>query len=61
MLDHRDDAAIAPFFKLACGPHPEEELYDLSSDPDQLLNVAADPKYAERLESLRSELVIRLR
>lgn len=33
---------------------PAEELYDLNSDPDELNNLAADPKYAEALGYLRT-------
>jgi N-sulfoglucosamine sulfohydrolase len=35
---------------------PLEELYDLESDPNELKNVAADPKYAEVLKDLRERL-----
>ncbi|HEY7426596.1 MAG TPA: sulfatase [Gemmataceae bacterium] len=35
---------------------PLEELYDLENDPNELKNVAADPKYAEVLKDLRERL-----
>lgn len=35
---------------------PAEELYDLTKDPNELHNVAADPMQSERLNSLRAEL-----
>jgi N-sulfoglucosamine sulfohydrolase len=35
---------------------PREELYDLDKDPNELNNVAADPKYADVLADLRSRL-----
>lgn len=37
-------------------PRPEEELYDVVRDPDELHNLAADPKYAAALQKLRAEL-----
>lgn len=35
---------------------PAEELYDLTTDPQEQRNLAADPKYAPQLASLRAEL-----
>jgi N-sulfoglucosamine sulfohydrolase len=35
---------------------PREELYDLEKDPNELKNVASDPKYADVLKDLRSRL-----
>ena len=34
---------------------PAEELYDLSQDPWQMTNVAADSRYSERKAKLRAE------
>jgi arylsulfatase A-like enzyme len=33
---------------------PAEELFDLSQDPDEVVNLAGDPKYADTLASMRS-------
>ena len=35
---------------------PEEELYDLSSDPFEIHNLAGDPKHRDRLRALRARL-----
>jgi len=43
-------------YQLAFGKRPAEELYDLRSDPGQIENIAADPKYANVKRSLRSRL-----
>ncbi len=42
-------------------PGVPEELYDLSSDPDELHNVIADPKHIARLAGLRATLAAELR
>lgn len=34
----------------------EEELFDTATDPHELVNLAADPAYREKLEELRSEM-----
>ena len=35
---------------------PREELYDLSSDPNELKNLAADPAHGKALTDLRQRL-----
>jgi len=40
---------------------PEEELYDLRADPDQLRNVAADARHAATLVAMRKRLMSELR
>jgi N-sulfoglucosamine sulfohydrolase len=35
---------------------PKEELYDVESDPDEVRNLAADPKYAAVLAQLRAQV-----
>lgn len=37
-------------------PRPEEELYNLDSDPHELTNLAGDPAHQETLEQLRQTL-----
>jgi len=56
LLDRRDDPRIKPFFDLATGKRPAEELYDISKDPWTLRNVANEPEYA----SMRQKLAHRL-
>lgn len=36
--------------------HPAEELYDVEADPDELHNLAADPRYAKILKRYRREM-----
>ena len=47
----RDPAAAATVKRYI--EHPAEELYDLSSDPFELRNLAADPAQAARLTAMR--------
>jgi N-sulfoglucosamine sulfohydrolase len=49
-----DPAAAATVKRLA--ERPSEELYDINADPFELHNLAADPKQAGRLATLRAEL-----
>ena len=48
-------------FDLAFGLRPREELYDLGSDPHEVTNLAADPKYAKVREELNAKLMAELR
>ncbi|WP_137679826.1 sulfatase-like hydrolase/transferase [Aurantiacibacter suaedae] len=37
-------------------PRPEEELYDTWADPDEMANLAQDPRYVRELERMRDAL-----
>lgn len=52
----RDDPKIALLHQLCFGLRPAEELYDLSTDPDQMRNVAGEKAYAAAQAELRDEL-----
>lgn len=56
LLDRRDDPAIKPYFEMACAKRPEEELYDLATDPWQMKNVADSESYAEAKKAMRALL-----
>jgi len=42
LVDGRSDPTIAPFFQMAVGKRPAEELYDIKKDPGCVSNLAAD-------------------
>ena len=52
-----ESGALAPHQR-ACfiEPRPEEELYDVRSDPDELVNLAADSEYSVALGRMRRAL-----
>lgn len=57
VLSGDDEKHIIPkFFKLACEKRPAEELYDLSKDPNQLVNVAELPEHAATKRALIARL-----
>ena len=47
-------------FRLCFEKRPEHELYDVSKDPDQIHNLAADPAYKKQLTELQAKLDARL-
>lgn len=66
VLDHRAlmpnktaagiKSRLPTYYQLAFGKRPEEELYVLSNDPDELHNVAAEKKYHQTLLKFRQQL-----
>ena len=44
-------------YNYAFGKRPAEELYDLRNDPDEIINVADDPAYAEQKRALAARLM----
>ncbi len=50
------DPEIRPYYLMAYGRRPAEELFDIEKDPHQLRNIAADPATAE----VKQQLIWRL-
>jgi arylsulfatase A-like enzyme len=48
------------FWQLCFGKRPADELYDLDTDPDCVVNLAADPARADDMRRLREELFAEL-
>jgi N-sulfoglucosamine sulfohydrolase len=61
LLVHRNDPRVRPLYQLAFGKRPAEELYDLRRDPHPMRNVAAEPAYAQRRQTLATALTGHLR
>jgi len=53
------EGRLTPAAARSFGPKPPEELYDLDADPDNVVNLAADPARRAELERLRGTLVDR--
>ena len=61
MLKNRQDETVKPLFELAFGKRPAYELFDLEKDPEQMVNVADDPAYAQVKTDLESRLLAYLK
>jgi N-sulfoglucosamine sulfohydrolase len=56
LIAHRDEPLGRHYFDLAFGKNPGEELYDLRTDPEQMINLAEDLRF----ESIRERMATRL-
>ncbi len=56
LWQHRDDPAVKEQYDLCFAKRPQVELYDVRNDPDQIRNVADDPKFAKVREELHGRL-----
>lgn len=59
LMTHKD--SHKKYFDYAFAARPQFELYDLKRDPDQVMNVAEDPKYTKDLKALTKRLMDTLR
>lgn len=57
LVAHRHDPQWKWHYDYAFAKRPEEELFDLRTDPDQMKNVAADPAYAATRRELSEQLM----
>ena len=56
MMEHRNEHGVARLAELAFGMRPAEELYDLKTDPHQMVNLAGLSRIAETQAALRKQL-----
>ena len=61
LIDNKDNPKVKPFYDLSFAKRPAEELYDMKKDPDQLNNLAADPKYKKTKAKLSALLTKELK
>ena len=57
ILSGANNPATKKYYDMCFGKRGPVELYDCENDPEQVNNLANDPKYAETLEKLRTQLV----
>ena len=60
MVDNKDKTGFKKFYNLAFAKRPAEELYDLATDPEQIVNIAGKPKYATIQKKLNLQLRLHL-
>ncbi|MEL6105153.1 MAG: sulfatase [Planctomycetota bacterium] len=56
VLNLRRSGEATSFWKWCFGKRPTEELYDVSSDPDCINNLATSPGQSERVQMLRAQM-----
>ncbi|MDI1311873.1 MAG: sulfatase, partial [Prosthecobacter sp.] len=61
LIEHRNDSQYKWYFDYAFAKRPEEELYDISKDPDSTINVANEPAYANVKTKMAAELQEKLK
>lgn len=61
VLQARRADATAYLWQLSFGKRPQEELYNIRTDRECMVNLMADPRKASLAEGLRTELLARLR
>ncbi|MEM0968240.1 MAG: sulfatase/phosphatase domain-containing protein, partial [Verrucomicrobiota bacterium] len=59
-IAHRNDPEMASYWELGFGKRPEEELYQLATDPHQVKNLAANPEHETARKELRAQLFAEL-
>tara|TARA_R110002072_G_scaffold302999_3_gene491117 strand:- start:51205 stop:52794 length:1590 start_codon:yes stop_codon:yes gene_type:complete len=56
VLEMRRDGLNLDFWNLCFGKRPTDELYDLSSDPDCVKNLAGERSQAQKVDALKQQL-----
>ena len=61
LVSNRHESQWKWHYEFAFGKRPQEELFDLRNDPDEIKNVANDPTYRATLNELRERLMNELK
>lgn len=61
LIAHRNDSQYKWYFDYAFAKRPQEELYDLSKDPDATINIASEPAHAAKKAEMAAELMAKLK
>ncbi len=56
MVQHHDDPVIGKFLQLAVAKRPAEELFDITTDPECLKNLAKDPAFEKTITELSGRM-----
>jgi uncharacterized sulfatase len=56
LLAKRDDFYIGPFFHLAVDKRPEWQFFNVTEDPDSLIDLANDPEHARLVAEYKKQL-----
>lgn len=56
MIANKNNPSVKQLFELGMGKRPAEELFDITKDPDELHNLAADPAYKQVKENLAAQM-----
>lgn len=56
LIENMNKPEIRPFFNLAMGKRPGEELFDINKDPFSVNNLAENIDYSKELELMRNKL-----
>ena len=61
IMSLKDDPANGKYYDWAFAKRPQEELYDMINDPDQLINLAGNPDFIQVQTDLKNQLFELLR
>ncbi len=56
LIENMNSPEVAPYYNLAMGKRPAEELFYLEKDPFSINNLAEDERYSDDLKMLRAKL-----